>query len=65
MAWHHIVTVEHGGSNNPWNLVPICHVCHRRIHPWMEEEPGEWTSTGDMVTHLLDGLKQRNDKESA
>lgn len=54
MAWHHIIAVDHGGSNDIWNQVPICHVCHRRIHPWLEEEPdlGWWTTPGDMVRAL-------------
>lgn len=56
--WHHIVRVACGGSNSPWNLVALCHVCHRRIHPWMEPEkdngrrPG-FVTVGEIVTKLL------------
>jgi len=60
LAWHHIIAVDHGGSNGLWNTVPVCHVCHRRIHPWLEEEPdtGSWASTDQLVTRLASGRVQ-------
>lgn len=27
---HHIVPVRHGGTNDDWNLMALCPVCHRR-----------------------------------
>jgi hypothetical protein len=33
--WHHIIQVQHGGSNTPRNLVTLCHRCHRSVHPWL------------------------------
>lgn len=33
--WHHVIQVQHGGSNDTRNLVRICHACHQRIHPWL------------------------------
>lgn len=56
LAWHHLVTIDHGGSNGIWNLVALCHTCHRRIHPWLEQEPddgGWWMSTESLVKNLL------------
>ena len=32
---HHIVMLSRGGTNDPWNIVPICGKCHKRIHPWL------------------------------
>lgn len=34
---HHIIQVQHGGSSTPRNMVAICHECHRKIHPWLDE----------------------------
>lgn len=57
VAWHHIIAIEHGGSNDIWNQVEICHVCHKRIHPWLEDEPdhGTWMSTTQIADRLLGG----------
>lgn len=39
---HHVIQVQHGGSNSLRNHVLICLRCHSRIHPWLpEERPGE------------------------
>jgi 5-methylcytosine-specific restriction endonuclease McrA len=35
--WHHVVQVQHGGDNDPRNLVSICHRCHQRVHPWLKD----------------------------
>lgn len=29
---HHLLTVGHGGPDIEWNLVPICHRDHEKIH---------------------------------
>ena len=57
MHWHHIIAVDHGGSNGIWNQVPVCHVCHRRIHPWLLDEPdqGTWISGDQLVTRIALG----------
>jgi hypothetical protein len=56
LYWHHVIQVQHGGSNTPWNLVAICHACHRLVHPWLPaptslENKGGWTSVGEMAIH--------------
>ena len=30
--FHHIVPKSRGGSDNPDNLIEVCHDCHRKIH---------------------------------
>ena len=57
VAWHHVIAIDHGGSNDIWNQVELCHVCHRRIHPWLEDEPdhGTWTSAAQLGDRLLSG----------
>ncbi|MEG1090694.1 MAG: HNH endonuclease [Acinetobacter sp.] len=30
--FHHIVPRSRGGSDNPSNLIEVCHDCHRKIH---------------------------------
>lgn len=32
---HHIVQLQHGGTNDRLNMVRICGECHRGIHPWL------------------------------
>lgn len=57
VAWHHVIWVEHGGSNDTGNQVELCHVCHKRIHPWLDDEPdhGTWVSTGQLVDSIAAG----------
>lgn len=38
IVWHHIIQIQHGGSNYARNQVPICHACHSEIHPWLPLE---------------------------
>lgn len=35
LHWHHIIQVQHGGSNYLRNRVAICAACHADIHPWL------------------------------
>jgi 5-methylcytosine-specific restriction endonuclease McrA len=32
---HHIVQLQHGGTNDVRNIVPLCRDCHKKIHPWL------------------------------
>lgn len=34
---HHIVQIQHGGTNRPLNKVWICTPCHRQVHPFMAQ----------------------------
>ncbi len=45
---HHIVQLQHGGSNHHRNLVRICGECHRVIHPWLRKpsEPTQFAPEG-------------------
>lgn len=36
--FHHIIQLIHGGYDNSLNRIPICHWCHVKIHPWMQEQ---------------------------
>lgn len=35
-AWHHVIQVQHGGSNHPRNRVTLCPLCHSDVHPWLD-----------------------------
>jgi hypothetical protein len=39
---HHIILIEHGGTNSPLNIAFLCRPCHGDIHPWIKD--GEVTS---------------------
>ena len=32
---HHIIQLQHGGSNNPRNMVWLCAFHHADVHPWL------------------------------
>lgn len=58
LYWHHVVWVSHGGSNDRWNLVKLCHEHHRGVHPWLPpsttwEERG-FVSMMDITSRMLD-----------
>lgn len=44
--FHHILEVQHGGSNTGRNLVPLCFACHQYLHPWLTEEPASVPQRG-------------------
>lgn len=33
---HHIIQIQHGGSNHPRNFAALCTDCHAGVHPWLE-----------------------------
>jgi 5-methylcytosine-specific restriction endonuclease McrA len=33
---HHVIQIQHGGSNEGGNIVMICDWCHVEVHPWMQ-----------------------------
>ena len=35
---HHVIEVQHGGSNTWRNKVPLCFPCHQYLHPWLKED---------------------------
>lgn len=67
LYWHHILQVQHGGSNHPRNRVAICYQCHARIHPWLppdrkgELRGGEWYS----LAEVADGIAVQNQPSDA
>lgn len=56
LYWHHIIQVQHGGSNVPQNFVAVCHKCHQRIHPWLPE-PTSLEEIGAPI-HIADALRK-------
>lgn len=44
LYFHHILEVQHGGSNATRNQVPLCFSCHQFLHPWLTEDPGGTSS---------------------
>lgn len=53
LYWHHVVEVQHGGSNAARNQVPLCFDCHQYLHPWLVEpprvRPGAFESFADLT----------------
>jgi hypothetical protein len=50
LDWHHIIQIQHGGSNLYRNRVALCGACHSDIHPWMPKkkrsQSGGWWRLG-------------------
>lgn len=46
--WHHVIQIQHGGSNTVRNRVPLCEICHARVHPWLPA-PDPGTRRGGFV----------------
>jgi hypothetical protein len=58
LYWHHVVTVQHGGSSQPRNIVPLCHVHHQAVHPFLPDSNSVenrygWTQVGHMATRAM------------
>ena len=51
-AWHHVIQIQHGGSNYARNRVILCELCHTAVHPWLgsvSRRRSAWVSLADMV----------------
>jgi hypothetical protein len=55
---HHVIEVQHGGSNDRRNKVPLCYECHRRLHPWLLEQHEGFESSRTILPRLLQSLKR-------
>jgi len=53
LHWHHLIQVQHGGSNTFRNFVALCPSCHGRVHPWLKVWPVSavkgWYCVGDVA----------------
>lgn len=52
--WHHVIQIQHGGSNHPRNRVALCFSCHHKVHPWLPapQERG-WYSFNDVAPYAI------------
>lgn len=46
---HHIVPVDHGGTNDPINLIFLCDACHNELHSRIYKTWGEKGSAGKPI----------------
>jgi hypothetical protein len=53
---HHVIQLQHGGSNSSLNIVRICGECHADIHPWLER-PQERTQHAEPMFKYDDPLE--------
>lgn len=67
LAWHHVIQIQHGGSNMARNRVALCGPCHADVHPWLPKAPRVrtgWTRFTDVRAGLA-ALIARNRKDEA
>lgn len=53
---HHIIQVQHGGSNYVRNIVVICDECHAKVHPWLyapTPEKSGWYSLATVAPKVI------------
>lgn len=65
---HHVIQVQHGGSNSPRNVVKLCHACHHLIHPWLEKPSSlhnrrGWTSVADWARWVIAALAGKSSRK--
>jgi 5-methylcytosine-specific restriction endonuclease McrA len=64
---HHIIPIMCGGGNGLANLVPLCEMCHAKIHPWLLKEQEAVYKEIDSIVYSygLDyhNLKKDHDRE--
>lgn len=57
LVWHHIIQIQHGGSNLMRNRTALCESCHADVHPWLPKAlrvtPG-WTGLVDIIPAALE-----------
>jgi len=56
---HHIIEIQHGGSNHPRNRVPLCFRCHHHLHPWLVEPEGGRHDGWELLADIVRRVKQR------
>lgn len=64
---HHIIQIQHGGSNYARNRVSICEDCHAKIHPWLPRraapEKSGWFRVGSLTPQALREVFERQRKD--
>lgn len=58
---HHVIQLQHGGSNSVRNVVSLCHAHHRAVHPWLRpvtswERRTGWVSVAELAATMAERL---------
>jgi hypothetical protein len=66
---HHVIQIQHGGSNYARNRVDICEPCHAAIHPWLPRpaaaEKSGWFRVGALTQTAMDAFFRRAREDEA
>ena len=62
---HHIIEIQHGGSNTIRNQTALCFDCHQYLHPWLTDadrapkpHTHDFESIGEvLVRHASDAIR--------
>ena len=65
---HHVIQIQHGGSNYLRNIVVLCDDCHAAVHPWLpavERTAGGWASVGSIAPAALAAFERDREKKAS
>jgi hypothetical protein len=61
--WHHVIQIQHGGSNYIRNFVPLCRTCHGAVHPWLDQSAPRrtdgWSQIGECAPAHVERLRKQ------
>lgn len=60
LSWHHVIQIQHGGTNYLRNRVALCDPCHADVHPWLprvSRKQKGWSSFADAAVDIERFLK--------
>lgn len=61
LHWHHVIQIQHGGSNYLRNRTALCPICHGKVHPWLVPETrGTWHSFADVAAACREFIRDRH-----
>lgn len=66
---HHVIQIQHGGSNYLRNRVDICDECHAAIHPWVTVQTREssgWSRLGnaaEAVRAMVEAIRRKREAD--
>lgn len=65
---HHVIQVQHGGSNYIRNMVALCEACHADVHPWLpkaQRKVAGWSAFKDCADYIFTEILNSSQRRGA